>query len=29
MDNYVKDNKNECLFMFLSLLTTKEVFEKM
>jgi hypothetical protein len=29
MDNYVKDNKNQHLFMFLSLLTTKEMFEKM
>ncbi len=29
MDNYVKDNKNWQFFVFLSLLKTKEVFEKM
>jgi len=28
MDKYVKDNKNQHLFDFLSLLTTKEVFEE-
>ncbi len=28
MDNYVKDNKNRCLLTFLSLLTTREVFEE-
>jgi len=28
MDKYVKDNKNRHLFVFLLLLTAKEVFEK-
>jgi len=28
MDNYMKDNKNQHLLAFLSLLTTNEVFEK-
>jgi len=28
MDNYVKDNKNRHLLAFLSLLTTRDVFEK-
>ncbi len=28
MDNYVKDNKNGCLSMFISLLIVHEVFEE-
>jgi len=28
MDNYVKDNKNRYMLVFLLLLTTKEVFEE-
>jgi hypothetical protein len=28
MDNYVKDNKNQHFLAFLSLLTTKDVFDK-
>jgi hypothetical protein len=28
MDNYVKDNKNQHLLAFLSLLTTRDVFEE-
>ncbi len=29
MDNYVKDNKNQHLLAFLSLLTTRDVFDEM